>query len=144
MSSRRFSSNKKIAVGTGCKHCQNMGENTQVWTSHNTLDRSGRVCCPKILANVCVKCNVRGHLPSRCPGKKPMADTVRLPAFVFREVNRVFCDVVECPRTPVKTRICVEAPGAPVKSMTGPKSLTKPIVLASQMDWSIESDDEDW
>ena len=150
--SRRVSTNKKSV--RGCKHCQNMGEQLHVWTSHNTVDVSGRVCCPKILANVCSKCNVRGHLLSRCTGRP---DILRQMAFVFRQAKPLSQPKVDVksscggfdalvdydsspdasPRTPVKLHHAGRpwAPVAPTKSLAQCK--------ASEMDWSVESDDED-
>lgn len=159
--SRRVSSSK----ASGCKHCQNMGENSQLWSSHNTLDVNGRVCCPKILANVCSKCNVRGHLPSRCQGKKPAQNIVCRVS--FREPVSVvepkalkpssgrfdsFMDddssLDQSPRSPVKIKpLAKDAPWAPTKALVTVKTESglKPISWGSarQMDWAVKSDDED-
>lgn len=157
--SRRVSSSKKVSEArVCCKHCKNTGEDARVCKSHNTLDARGRVCCPKILSNVCSKCNNVGHLPSRCVVTKSVTDVLRRMSFVpeTRKVapvsavarsTKVSCGGFDAfmesdsspdqsPRTPRSQSVKAKPePSAPVKA--------KPQLKASQMDWAIESDDEE-
>jgi len=143
--SRRVSSSKKVSEARlCCQHCKNTGENARVCESHNTLDAKGRVCCPKILSNLCSKCSNVGHLPSRCAAKKSGADVLRRVSFVIER------------KTPVVESAKISCGGfdalmdyelSPDQSYITPLSQPKPQpsgpVKASQMDWAVESDDED-
>jgi len=62
--SRRI--NKNTVQTKCCVHCKNRGKTRQIYESHNVLNDKGFVCCPDILSNRCSKCNIVGHLPSRC------------------------------------------------------------------------------
>lgn len=162
--SRRVFSNKgkKGEVkGAFCTHCKNTGETEMFCVSHNVLDVKGRVCCPKILANVCSKCDSRGHLPSKCPGAKgePTYDVFKVMRrdrerrAVHEESRKQENRAVD--KTGKKTAFaCLEisdsdsdsdSENAPPANVTirSPRSQTKSGRRASQMDWTPESDDEE-
>jgi len=113
-----------------------MGEPLHAWTGHNTADMSGRVCCPKILANVCSKCNVRGHLSSRCTGRP---DVFRKMAFVFRHAEPPVELATHVQSSRGGFDVLADCDSSPDASPRTPRMPVK----ASQMDWSIESDEED-
>lgn len=59
-------SQKKESSKPTCKHCMQSGEPKSVYESHVVRDFKGRVCCPKILSNVCSRCYKIGHLKTYC------------------------------------------------------------------------------
>lgn len=161
--SRRVINNKgkKVEVkATLCMHCKNSGENAQVCGSHNVLDVKGRVCCPKILANVCSKCGAKGHLPSRCTGAK-METSLDIFKILHHDRERraayeVKKDSTEKSGDKARSKSAFEllamsdsedddAPPANVTIRMKPASGSPRKVTASvkTMDWSAESDDEE-
>jgi len=56
------STSSGIIVDRCCKHCQNIG----VDSNHSLRDRSGKLSCPVLLNNVCRLCGKKGHTVSRC------------------------------------------------------------------------------
>ena len=61
MSSRNVSS-----IIKRCKVCIDAGMPESVFSTHFVKDKNGKVCCPTLLSQKCLKCNVAGHTSKFC------------------------------------------------------------------------------
>jgi len=50
-----------------CKVCHDSGKPEDVFTNHWVKDKTGKVCCPTLLAQECRYCSHPGHTVSYCP-----------------------------------------------------------------------------
>jgi hypothetical protein len=63
-----------------CKVCYDAGLPVANYTSHFVKDQpgpNGKVVCPTLLAQKCLKCGVAGHTSSYCPGSRRVVDPDR-------------------------------------------------------------------
>lgn len=81
MSHRVRSNNarKNTSCKSFCKICKDAGKSFSIYTSHNIRDSNNRVCCPILIASVCMYCSGLGHIAKFCPSiRKKEKETRRL------------------------------------------------------------------
>lgn len=59
-----------------CKFCKDSGKHEGIFTSHNTKDKKGVICCPILMTTICNNCKNFGHTNKYCKSitmvKKPI------------------------------------------------------------------------
>ena len=73
-----------------CKVCKDAGKSEQVFTSHFTKNRDGKVTCPTLLAIKCRRCSKAGHTASYC--------TVSMQEEVKKPEEQKQKPIILCPR----------------------------------------------
>lgn len=117
-----------------CKVCKDAGKSEQVFTSHFTKNRDGKVTCPTLLAVKCRRCQNTGHTVSYCTArvreektKEPVKEEEPKAAILF------------CPRVNESASLALKAMLSP-KSEPTPK-MRRTIYVNNWADME-DSDDE--
>lgn len=61
-------SHRRVATPI-CKVCIDAGKPENIFTSHFTKNRDGKVCCPTLLSQKCRRCGNSGHTVKYCNSK---------------------------------------------------------------------------
>jgi hypothetical protein len=83
-----------------CKFCKDSGKHEGIYTSHNTKDKKGVICCPILMTTICNNCKNFGHTNKYCKSitmvKKPII-RVEIKHVTKTQINRfaVFEDDAE-------------------------------------------------
>jgi hypothetical protein len=83
-----------------CKVCKDSGKPEQLFTSHFTKNRDGKVICPTLLALACKKCNKKGHTASYC--------TVKTVEEKPKQIVVEEKPIILCPRVKVYRGNCIQ------------------------------------
>ena len=65
-----YRSNNRQSNQKNCKFCKDSGKHENIYTSHNTKDKNGVVCCPILMTTLCNNCGNFGHTNKYCKSVK--------------------------------------------------------------------------